>query len=36
MSMWVRAISFETRTLVDTWNANNDSQIELTVIAAGT
>ncbi|MCY4072084.1 MAG: sugar ABC transporter substrate-binding protein [Chloroflexi bacterium] len=36
MSMWVRAISFETQTLVDTWNANNDSQIELTVIPAGT
>ena len=36
MTMWVRAISFETQNLVDTWNANNDSQIELTVVPAGT
>ncbi len=32
MTMWVRAINFQTQELVDTWNANNDSQIELTVI----
>ena len=32
MTMWVRNISFQTQELVDTLNANNDSQIELTVI----
>ena len=32
MTMWVRNISFQTQELVDTWNANNDSQVELTVI----
>ncbi len=32
MTMWVRAINFQTQELVDTWNANNDSQVELTVI----
>ncbi len=32
MTMWVRSISFQTQELVDEWNANNDSQIELTVI----
>ncbi len=36
MTMWVRLISFQTQTLVDAWNANNDSQIELTVVPAGT
>ena len=36
MTMWVRAINFQTQTLVDTWNANNDSQIELTVVPSGT
>jgi len=36
MNMWVRAINFRTQTQVDTWNANNDSQIELTVVPAGT
>ena len=35
MSMWVRQISFQTQELVDIWNANNDSQIELTVIPSG-
>ncbi len=35
MTMWVRNISFQTQELVDTWNANNDSQIELTVIPSG-
>ena len=35
MSMWVRTISFQTQKLVDEWNANNDSQIELTVIPSG-
>ena len=32
MTMWIRQTSFEAQTLVDEWNANNDSQIELTVI----
>ncbi len=32
MTMWVRNISFQTQELVDTLNANNGSQIELTVI----
>ena len=32
MTMWVRAINFQAQNLVDTWNANNDSQIELTVV----
>ena len=32
MTMWVRSIPFQTQALVDEWNANNDSQIELTVI----
>ncbi len=35
MTMWVRNISFQTQELVDTWNANNDSQVELTVIPSG-
>ncbi len=35
MTMWVRSINFQTQELVDTWNANNDSQIELTVIPSG-
>ena len=35
MTMWVRAINFQTQELVDQWNANNDSQIELTVIPSG-
>lgn len=35
MTMWVRTISFQTQKLVDEWNANNDSQIELTVIPSG-
>ena len=35
MTMWVRAINFQTQELVDTWNANNDSQIELTVFPSG-
>ena len=35
MTMWVRSISFQTQELVDEWNANNDSQVELTVIPAG-
>ncbi|MCY4527124.1 MAG: extracellular solute-binding protein, partial [Anaerolineaceae bacterium] len=34
MTMWIRATSFVAQTLVDEWNANNDSQIELTVIPA--
>ena len=36
MTMWVRAINFQTQNQVDTWNANNDSQIELTVVPGGT
>ncbi|MDE2855432.1 MAG: hypothetical protein OXN88_14760 [Chloroflexota bacterium] len=32
MTMWVRSIPFQTQAMVDEWNANNDSQIELTVI----
>ena len=36
MTMWVRAINFHTQTQVDTWNANNESQIELTVVPGGT
>ncbi len=35
MTMWVRSIPFQTQALVDQWNANNDSQIELTVIPSG-
>ena len=35
MTMWVRSISFQTQELVDEWNANNDSQVELTVIPGG-
>ena len=35
MTMWVRAINFQTQELVDQWNASNDSQIELTVIPSG-
>ena len=35
MTMWVRSINFQTQELVDQWNANNDSQIELTVIPSG-
>ncbi len=35
MTMWVRAINFQTQELVDQWNANNDSQIELTIIPPG-
>ena len=35
MTMWVRSIPFQTQALVDEWNANNDSQIELTVIPSG-
>ena len=35
MTMWVRSIPFQTQELVDQWNANNDSQIELTVIPSG-
>ena len=35
LSMWVRSINFQTQELVDTWNANNESQIELTVIPSG-
>ena len=31
----VRSIPFQTQALVDEWNANNDSQIELTVIPSG-
>ena len=36
MTMWVRAINSHTQTQVDTWNANNESQIELTVVPGGT
>ena len=32
MTMWIRSTSFIAQSLVDEWNANNDSQIELTVI----
>ncbi len=32
MTMWIRSTSFVAQSLVDEWNANNDSQIELTVI----
>ncbi len=32
MTMWVRSIPFQTQALVDEWNANNESQVELTVI----
>ncbi len=35
MTMWVRSISFQTQELVDEWNANNESQVELTVIPGG-
>ena len=35
MTMWVRSIPFQTQAMVDEWNANNDSQIELTVIPSG-
>ena len=35
MTMWVRSIPFQTQELVDVWNANNDSQVELTVIPSG-
>ena len=35
MTMWVRSIPFQTQALVDEWNANNDSQVELTVIPSG-
>ena len=35
MSMWVRSIPFQTQELVDQWNANNESQIELTVVPSG-
>ena len=35
MTMWVRSIPFQTQALVDEWNANNESQVELTVIPSG-